>query len=235
LLLAVPTCQWGILKYSVDDGRGHFGVGAWEVCSKEFEHEVLYVSELNADISAAGSDWAAGNLPFEVSYGVAGKQAWAAGDFCRPIADLCSDLDLSTSGNLAVAGLFFAAIGQIALLSSIFFDGKRDIKPLQMGAFAAVFLSSVLLIASYGTFSGSLSTTTSCTLIAPSGTGAIIGTGNFGDMVKGGFSHSFVLYAFLLTIPFVAVVGHRLASTMSKKPEESAEVPSGAEETQVNV
>jgi len=39
LVVAVPNCQWGNLKYAKFDGRDHVGIGAWETCSVIFESE----------------------------------------------------------------------------------------------------------------------------------------------------------------------------------------------------
>jgi len=52
-LFAVPNCQWGILKYSVEDGRDHIGIGAWVSCSKSFENEVSFVA---GPVSGSASD-----------------------------------------------------------------------------------------------------------------------------------------------------------------------------------
>lgn len=44
LLMAVPNCQWGNIKYTEEDGRDHIGIGAWSSCSKSFEESVSFLA-----------------------------------------------------------------------------------------------------------------------------------------------------------------------------------------------
>jgi len=45
LVISVPNCQWGNLKYTKFDGRDHVGIGAWSVCSAMFEEDVPWAAQ----------------------------------------------------------------------------------------------------------------------------------------------------------------------------------------------
>jgi len=82
LVVAVPNCQWGNLKYPEFDGRDHMGIGAWEACSTMFESKQDWAEALPAclqadlqacatikDCSAAGfSDKKGSNKDYEESW-----------------------------------------------------------------------------------------------------------------------------------------------------------------------
>jgi len=286
LIFAVPNCQWGILKYSVEDGRDHTGIGAWVSCSKSFEKEVTFIAE---PVSGSASDLAecseafvdtcsdAGfeeeseedalevyiaawqecrstcspkqwldhckaqpcadsshsdncqsvfegstkvNYPFR--YGTVGEVAWNEGAACRPNGDICSNAAaLAHAGNLGVVGLVFAFAAQGLMLSYVFLDGKRDMTKFLQGSAAGFAACWVFLLASWAVFASALDADAECKVMDLSGTGAVIATGKFGDIVEASFSYNYVMYGWLLTTAILAVITHRIATTRSKADEPS--------------
>jgi len=82
LVVAVPNCQWGNLKYPKFDGRAHVGIGAWKVCSSMYESSQDWAPPrqqcTRAELEACGSvtrcnegdlsDQAGANVKYEKSW-----------------------------------------------------------------------------------------------------------------------------------------------------------------------
>jgi len=64
LLMAVPNCQFGNIKYTHEDGRNHIGIGAWQSCSKDFEKEVTYASSADTARSCDSTEMTTGSQEF---------------------------------------------------------------------------------------------------------------------------------------------------------------------------
>lgn len=48
VVMAVPNCQWGNLKYPKFDKREHVGIGAWQACSQMYTSEASWAQQLPA-------------------------------------------------------------------------------------------------------------------------------------------------------------------------------------------
>eukprot|EP00931_Biecheleriopsis_adriatica_P021310 TRINITY_DN13970_c0_g2_i1.p2 TRINITY_DN13970_c0_g2~~TRINITY_DN13970_c0_g2_i1.p2 ORF type:complete len:126 (-),score=23.05 TRINITY_DN13970_c0_g2_i1:47-370(-) len=90
-----------------------------------------------------------------------------------------------------------------------------------IGSLACFAVTWIFLVASWGVFSGALGNAATMKLIDDSGTGAIIAEGNFGDIIDGSsFSFHFVLISWLLTMPIMGLIAHKLmiGSTVPVSP-----------------
>jgi hypothetical protein len=52
LVVAVPNCQWGNLKYAKFDERDHIGIGAFQACSKLFESKQEWAQAKHCSLAA---------------------------------------------------------------------------------------------------------------------------------------------------------------------------------------
>jgi hypothetical protein len=152
---------------------------------------------------------------FEVSFvdGVANSAfAWKAGKRCRDIAEVCNnDEPLRNVGGCATAGTVFAGIGQLLLMVYVFKRQVRDMFKFLAAALASSVLAWVLLLASWTSFAGALSSDTDCIVVDVSATGAVMASGSFGDIVgQGSISYSVVIAAWCLLSITIGFEIHRL-------------------------
>jgi len=281
LLMGVPNCQWGNIKYTPEDGRDHIGVGAWASCSSSFKEEVLFISPVSCnatELTACSADFlstcseasfaeededdamevyiegwhtcksscsrdqwltscraspcagsshgdfcdsmeasTADRYPFK--YGTAGDVAWTAGEACRPNDAICNNgASLANAGNLAVVGIVAAFAGEFLLLAYVFLDGTRDMKMCLFGAAGSFAACWLFLLSSFGVFASALGADAECKVMDASGTGAVIATGKFGDIIEdgGSFSYNFLIYSWLLTMVILAAIIHRIVTVRTK-------------------
>eukprot|EP00930_Biecheleria_cincta_P098175 TRINITY_DN89854_c0_g1_i1.p1 TRINITY_DN89854_c0_g1~~TRINITY_DN89854_c0_g1_i1.p1 ORF type:complete len:862 (-),score=155.86 TRINITY_DN89854_c0_g1_i1:32-2572(-) len=157
---------------------------------------------------------------FQVTY-VTGV-AWAEGDRCRANDKVCDNSGkLATAGSLGIVGIIAAIAGQALLLAYVFLDGKCDMRKALIGSLVGFAFCWLFLVASWGSFATALNSQTQCKLMDESGLGAIIAKGSFGEIVEGSFSYHIVIISWVLTMPIMAIIGHKLATGLLK-PARSA-------------
>lgn len=168
---------------------------------------------------------------FEVTYGTG--VAWEKGEKCRATAKVCDNAgQLASAGTLGIVGILAAFAGQTSLLAYVFLDGKFDMKKALIGSLVGFAFCWLFLVASWGSFASALSSEAACTVMDDSGSGAIIAKGKFGDIVKGSYSYDFVIISWLLTMPIMAIIGHKLAAGM-RKPAGAAQLAAPESDGQV--
>jgi hypothetical protein len=284
LIVAVPNCQWGNLKYPKFDGRDHVGIGAWQACSAMYTEDQTWakprlVDCSPADLQACGSikdcaseqdganvkyekSWVACrkkcspqawetfclgmacggaadmhkeqctnvtqavNQKFQVTYRDTKDLAWAKGDRCRDISEMCDNSStLGRAGIFGWLGFVFAFLGQVLLLVYVFMGAKRpNLFKFMWGSLAAFFIAWVFMLVSWATFAGAVNGEATCTVMDASATGAVVASGNFGDIIhaSGSYSYAFVIGSWLLTTIIIGVLAERIYRLSRQKatPEE---------------
>jgi len=283
LIVAVPNCQWGNLKYPKFDGRDHVGIGAWRTCSNVFEsdqgwvpprsecsqldlqscagitgcneggfserdgaNELYEASWINCrttcspgvwesyclSLGCGGSDHAtqcsnvteAVHQNYQVTYVATSGLAWAAGDRCRDVSEICDNgARLGHAGGLGWSAFAFVALAQALLIAYAMWFKKRDMRAVLVGSLASFALAWILLLASWVVFVDIVSSEATCTIVDASDTGAIIASGKFGDIIhaKGSYSFAFVVASWVLLTLVVGILSHRVFAVLSKSRSKS--------------
>eukprot|EP00971_Amphidinium_carterae_P322695 6413661-Amphidinium_carterae.1 len=120
---------------------------------------------------------------YTLSYPVAGVP-WTAGGMCRDTSLLCAtagSVEVDRCGILAVAGLLFCTLGQLALFSRAIF-GKHRQGQVLLGSFFMDVIGWLLLVAAAANFGGTLRGDAECVLAVPGNHGFAMAKGTFSDM-----------------------------------------------------
>jgi len=160
--------------------------------------------------------------PYAVAYGNKGENAWTKGEMCRDVSFLCTGVDgqIKVAGDLSVAGLVFAAVGQTCLLV---YSMKLNLLKVLMSSLAFFVLAWVTLLASWASFASTGSADASCIVEDENSPNqAVIATGKFADIIngQGSYTFGFVIGAWIVlfvTIPLLAI---RIQSTRSAAPKQ---------------
>jgi len=123
---------------------------------------------------------------------------------------MCSGVegDVQVAGNLAVAGLVFAAIGLAILVT---YSMKQTLAKLLLASIASWVLACFLLLASWATFAGSLGKDAVCKVEAESLKGAVLAHGKFADITNGGsYTYGFVIGSWLLSVAPISLIALRI-------------------------
>jgi len=275
LVVALPNCQWGNLKYPKFDGRDHMGIGASQACSAMFEEGVAWAKPLSgctqAELEKCGNiatcaasgfsdeygsnkkyeeswvscrkncsiqEWSkfclsmdcsgtvhkkqcnniteAVHQSFPVTYKQSTSLAIAPGSRCRDVSDVCDNgAKLGNVGGFGWCGFAFSILGQILLLA---FMAKREKIKVLGASLACFFFAWIFLLISWAMFASLSNSSTSCIVMDASATGAVVASGNFGDIIKGwgSYSYAITVASWMLTTLVVAVLGHHFATEVSK-------------------
>jgi len=162
---------------------------------------------------------------YQVSYGSSTAPAWGAGDRCRSVGDLCDNgATLQSVGGFGWAGFAFISIAQI-LLVAYGTMGKKASKLQVLVASVAFFaIGWICLLISWAMFASTVNSKATCTVMDVSKTGAVVATGNFGDIINasGSYSYCFVVASWVLTTLVIGVIAHHLHSEIGKKKRADA-------------
>jgi sodium-dependent phosphate cotransporter len=158
--------------------------------------------------------------PYSVTYMDAGKgNAWEAGERCRDTAFLCSGVeeDVKTAGDLGVAGLAFSAFGLITLVA---YSMKQNLTTVLIASLASWIIASVLLLASWATFAGSLGKDAVCKVEAESLEGAVLAIGKFEDITNGGsYTYGFIIGSWLLSFVPISLIALRIKDVLARNAQ----------------
>jgi sodium-dependent phosphate cotransporter len=289
LVVAVPNCQWGNLKYPKFDKRDHVGIGAWEACSVMFESSQVWAAPYSAKLqscnlqvcaviegcSNAGfsdkkgsndayqkswtecrgdcslSSWEAHCLRmgcggsqhamqcnnvtkavqpnYQVSYGNSGEEAWAGGDRCRGVDEMCDNgATLSAAGALGWCGFAFSVLGQFLLLTYGSMGQKPSKLKVLIASLANFSIAWICLLVSWAVFASAVGGEATCTVMDVSASGLVIASGSFGDIINGvgSYSYLFVLLSWLLTTLVIGVLTEKVYKEVTKK-DEAKQQPEG--------
>lgn len=163
---------------------------------------------------------------YQVSYKTGGGLAWAAGDHCRSMSELCDNsATLGQAGAFGWIGFAFVAIGQFLLVAygSMSSSPKKD--KILLVSFASFCLSWLWLLISWAIFASAVASPAVCTVMDASNTGAVIASGNFGDITKGSYGNAFVIGSWLLNTLVLGVMAHRIFSERKRKTAASDKEP----------
>jgi len=169
--------------------------------------------------------------PYGVKYGPSGALAWDKGDICRPVKDICTDVDgpIKIGADLSVTGLASVIVGQTMLLA---YSLKPELGNNVLMASCLLFVAAwIFLLASWATFASTIGANASCIVEADSKNGAVIASGKFGDIINGSGSYTFgfVLGAWMLLSVTISLVLLRIKANLSQKPQPApAPVPEPA-------
>jgi len=159
---------------------------------------------------------AAVHVNYEVAYSTKTAPAWPAGSNCKAVSELCDNSSkLGQAGDFGWAGFVFIFLGQFLLMGQGSIGNKQRACKVLVASLASFCLAWTFLLVSFGIFATTLGSTATCTIMDASATGAILATGNFGDIVKGSgsYGYMFVIGSWILTTLVVGVVGHRVFTT----------------------
>jgi len=131
---------------------------------------------------------------YDVAYQPQAALAWNEGEKCRPLKDVCDNHeDIMHAGNMGVAGLIMASIGQTLLLAYTFKHQSKDLTKLLWVAAGAWAVAWLMLLISFASFKSALDAETSCTVVDIVTQKAVRATGLFKNiMTVPGFSYDFV-------------------------------------------
>lgn len=157
---------------------------------------------------------------FHVSYRDTSEPAWIAGDRCRDVSEICDiDAELGQAGGFGWCGFGFFALGQCLLIAYTTMHKKRDVLRVLVASLASFLVAWILLLVSWAIFVSALHSNATCTIIDASANGAIIATGNFGEIIngQGSYSFAFVIASWVLATLVVGVISHRVCNEFAKK------------------
>jgi hypothetical protein len=149
-------------------------------------------------------------------------KAWRthdSGGHCRSLNALCDNGDkLGAAGSFGWLGFAFALLGQFLLCAPSGGSESRKDKIL-IGSFASYLLAWVWLLISWAIFASAASDQVSCTVMDASKTGAVIATGQFGDIINssGSYGYAFVIGSWVFTTLVVVVIGQRILAERKRK------------------
>jgi hypothetical protein len=160
---------------------------------------------------------------FEVTHKSSATPAWVAGDRCRNVADFCDSGikdKLGEAGFLGWVGFAVGCVAQILLVGYGTMNAKSPNKlKVLLGSLFNFFLAWLFLLISWAIFVGTLSNKATCTVVDASATGAVVATGNFGDIImgSGSYSFAFVLASWMMLTPVLFVIAHRVLYEVREK------------------
>jgi len=220
---------------------------SWENCTAHYQCTPAEweAACLSASCGGSGHESQCKNLTaavtrdIVVSYPNSGV-AWAEGDACRPLSDVCDNAGtLGHAGNFAVVGLLTAVAGQFCLLAYLFMRKSRDMSKVLLAATGAFALAWVMLLASWAAFASAVGGETTCTIVDVTTRKAALATGSFGEIINGGgsYSYGFVIFSWILLTAVLALVVQRVLFDMKnpyskqEKAADLASAPAAPEET----
>lgn len=168
--------------------------------------------------------------PYHVTYGQG--RAWSAGSMCRPNHDILSNASvLAHAGNLCITALIAGFVAQLLLLSYVFLDGSRNMKPFLQAYIVGFACCWIFLLASWCVFADALDQEATAIILHNSEKGAVIAGGKFKDIVanQGGLSYTFVIVAWVCASVSTTLIAHRLYVLSSKESGVAMQAPAPAE------
>merc|ERR1712196_317023 len=120
--------------------------------------------------------------------------AWESGKLCRDVEFLCTGVadDIKVAADLLVAGLAFALSGLGCLVA---YSIRQNFQKVLFTSLFFWAIASILLLASWAVFAGTLGKNAVCKVEAESGDGIVMASGKFGDIINGNGSYT---YAFVV-------------------------------------
>jgi len=119
---------------------------------------------------------------------------------------------------LGWAGFGHALVAQFLLVGYGAMGKSPNALRVLQCSLAAFFMAWVLLLASWAVFAGTIDDKATCTVMDASATGAVVASGNFGDIVhgSGSYSYAFVIGAWILLNLIIGVVAHRIFTEIKR-------------------
>jgi hypothetical protein len=159
---------------------------------------------------------------YKVSYENGGATAWAGGNRCRGVDEICdNDATLSTAGAFGWCGFAFIFIAQCLVLAYGSMGQKPSKLKVLIGSLANFSIGWICLLVSLAVFASAINGQATCTVMDVSAKGLVIASGNFGDIIngKGSYSYLFVILSWILTTLAVGVLTQKVFTEVSKKTD----------------
>jgi hypothetical protein len=143
-----------------------------------------------------------------------------------------NDGTLSMAGAFGWCGFAFTCIAQILLLTYGSMGQKPSKRKVLIASLANFFIGWICLLVSWATFASAVSGEATCTVMDVSNTGVVTATGNFGDIINGmgSYSYLFVILSWLLTTLVIGVLTQKVYTEVFKKPQTECEAKPQPEE-----
>jgi hypothetical protein len=157
---------------------------------------------------------------YQVSYETSGATAWTGGKRCRGVDEICDNSGtLSTAGVFGWCGFAFNVIAQFLLLTYGSMREKPSKLKVLIASLANFSIGWICLLVSWAVFASALSDKATCTVMDVSKNGLVKASGNFGDIINGAGSYSylFVILSWILTTLAVGVLTQKVYTEFSKK------------------
>jgi len=159
---------------------------------------------------------------YQVSYQNSTEPAWAGGNRCREVGEICDNgATLSTAGGFGWCGFAFIFIAQFLLITY----GSMGVKPSKLkvliASLANFSIGWICLLVSWAVFASAVSGKATCTVMDVSTTGLVSVSGNFGDIINasGSYSYLFVILSWLMTTLVIGVLAQKVHTEVSKKAD----------------
>jgi hypothetical protein len=161
---------------------------------------------------------AAVNPAYQVTYKSSTEPAWAAGERCRSIGDVCDNgATLQHVGGFGWAAFAFLSIGQILLVAYGTMSNKNNKFKALVGSLANFSVGWICLLVSWAMFAGAVNNKATCTVMDASAKGLVVASGNFGDIINGSYSYNMVIASWVLMTLVIGVVAQRVCTDFKKK------------------
>jgi len=157
---------------------------------------------------------------YQVSYKSSTEPAFAAGNRCREVGEICDNGgSLSTAGAFGWCGFTFLSIAQLLLIAYGSMSKSPNKLKVLMASLANFSIGWICLLVSWAVFASAVSGKASCTVMDVSNKGLVTASGNFGDIINGSGSYSylFVILSWLLTTLVIGVVTQKIYTEVKKK------------------
>jgi hypothetical protein len=164
---------------------------------------------------------------YQVAYRSSAEPAWVAGDRCRSVGDMCdNDATLGKAGFFGWMGFAFLTLAQILLLAYRSMDRKDTKFKVLLGSLANFTLGWMWLLISWAIFASAVGSEATCVVMDASATGAVVATGNFGDIINasGSYSYAFVIASWIITSFVIVLMAQHVYTEAAKRRQPDQKV-----------